>query len=169
MPQTDFVAAVRSLVADITSRAPAIMFYLGVGMRADVIALASLRLAPVQCVSFGHTATTMSPAIDYMILPEDFVGSPDCYSEKLLTCPPEAMPFVPIASRTAVWRGERPESGDAHVLIAVPASIMKLNPRFFDALDRISAASRMPVEFFSFPWRRMALRRSNWRTWSGGG
>src|ERR1700738_1831004 len=86
-----------------------------------------------------------------MILPEDFVGSPDCYSEKLLTCPPEAMPFVPIASRTAVWRGARPEESNAPVRIAVPASIMKLNPRFFDALDRISGASSTPVEFRFFP------------------
>jgi hypothetical protein len=151
MPQTDFVAAVRSLVADIASRAPAIMFYLGVGMRADVIALAALRLAPVQCVSFGHTATTMSPVIDYMILPEDFVGSQDCFSEQLLTCPPEAMPFVPIASRTAVWRGPPAERGDALVRIAVAASIMKLNPRFFDALDRIATTSRSEIEFHFFP------------------
>jgi hypothetical protein len=132
------------------------MLYLGVGMSADVIALAALRLAPVQCASFGHTATTMSPVIDYMILPEDFVGSPDCFSEQLLTCPPEAMPFVPIASRTAVWRGPPAERGDALVRIAVAASIMKLNPRFFDALDRISRTSRSEIEFHFFPLQRMA-------------
>jgi hypothetical protein len=50
-------------------------------MSAHAIVLALLRLAPVQCASFGHSATTMSPAVDAMILPEDFIGAPDCLGE----------------------------------------------------------------------------------------
>lgn len=157
LPSADFVANIRSMVADIAIRTLAIVFYLGVGMRADVIALASLRLAPVQCVSFGHTATTMSPAIDYMVLPEDFVGPSDCYSERLLTCPKEAMPFVPVPHAADVPPPLPPRRDASLVRVAIPASIMKLNPRFFDALRAISEASRAPVEFHFFPLAAVGL------------
>jgi predicted O-linked N-acetylglucosamine transferase (SPINDLY family) len=67
---------VRALAAEISARKPALILYLSVGMASTIIALASLRLAPIQCASYGHMATTMSPTIDYYILPKDFVGSP---------------------------------------------------------------------------------------------
>jgi HMW1C N-terminal/HMW1 domain 2 len=153
-PVADFATAVRSLATDIAARAPSVVFHLGVGMRAESIALASLRLAPVQCASFGHTATTMSPAIDYMILPEDFVGAPDCFSEKLVTCPKHAMPFVPVARER---RRQVAVRDNGVVRIAVPASIMKLNPRFLDALARIAQSSRTPTEFHFFPVAAVGL------------
>ena len=84
IPEGEFFGGIRSLSEEILRRNPAIVFHVGVGMSAAIIALASLRLAPVQCASFGHTATTMSPAIDYMILPEDFVGARECFSEQLV-------------------------------------------------------------------------------------
>jgi hypothetical protein len=90
----------------------------------------------------------MSPAIDYMILPEDFVGAPECFSETVVTCPKEAMPFIPIMGRP----GRRPAQRDGTLVrIAVPASIMKLNPIFLDVLARIARGSRTPVEFHFFP------------------
>src|SRR6185369_15262337 len=106
---------VRSLSAEIAARRPVLIFYVGVGMNAQIIALASLRLAPVQCVSFGHTATTMSAAMDYFILPEDFAGTPRTFSEKLLPLPKAAMPFA-AGPRTAIAR--RPSSDDT-VRIAI--------------------------------------------------
>ncbi len=60
LPVTDFATALPLLAAAIVARAPSVVFHLSVGMRAETIALASLRLAPVQCASFGHAATTMS-------------------------------------------------------------------------------------------------------------
>ena len=81
-PTGDFFASVRAVAAAIAAHRPALILYLGVGMTAAVIALASLRLAPIQCASYGHTATTMSPAIDYFILPEDFVGSAECFGSR---------------------------------------------------------------------------------------
>ena len=91
----DFMTGIRSMSAEIAARKPALILFLGVGMVPHVIGLASLRLAPIQCVSFGHTATTMSPTMDYFVLPEDFVGSPAWFSEKVLGLPKEAMPFAP--------------------------------------------------------------------------
>ena len=146
LPTLDFLPMVRHLTREITSRNPVLIFYLGVGMVAQIIALASLRLAPIQCVSFGHTASTMSEAMDYFVLPEDFVGAPETFSEKLLTVPKAAMPFTSIAHRTA----QRPEP-DGIVRVAVPASTMKLNPRLFHAIGRIVKQAKSKTEIHFFP------------------
>lgn len=142
IPRGNFLAAVRHTARAIVERAPALVFHLGVGMTSHTIALASLRLAPVQCTSFGHTSTTMSPAIDYMILPEDFAGTSEVHSEKVVTVPLEAMPYAPI--RQAMPPRAAP---DGTVRIAVAASAMKLNPALFDVFARIENAAKAPVEF----------------------
>jgi HMW1C N-terminal/HMW1 domain 2 len=154
---TEMFAGIKDLSDDITRCAPDIVYFLGVGMISQVIALASLRLAPVQCVSFGHTATTRSPAIDYFIVPEDFVGSTDCFSEQVLPLPKEAMPFVerplPDAARARAPESEK----DGIVRIAIPAATMKLNPRFFEALRQIAARVRTPVQFIFMPLTAVGL------------
>jgi hypothetical protein len=135
------------------------VLHLGVGMSPHVIALASLRLAPVQAASFGHTATTMSPVIDYMILPEDFVGDPACFSETVIGAPAAAMPYCPradadyeaVRGRGAEARAARAASPGAGVRIAVAASVMKLSPPFFDALARASQEAGVPVAYEIFP------------------
>jgi hypothetical protein len=155
-PSDDYLPTVRKTAEEILKRDPDIVFHLGVGMSAHAIGLASLRLAPVQCVSFGHTATTMSPVIDYMILPEDFIGSPDVFSETLITVPPHAMPYEPRrdAEREieAVRARKREETrpGDK-VRVAIPASVMKLNPHFFAALAQMAKKADTEIEFHFFP------------------
>jgi hypothetical protein len=149
IPRGDFFTGVRSLTEEIGRNAPALIFFVGVGMSAHAIALASLRLAPVQCVSFGHTATTMSPAVDYMILPEDFIGAAECFSEKLIALPKEAMPFAPPPIQVDPVA---PDSGGRPVRVAVAASIMKLNARLFETLRRIADSASAAVEFHFMPF-----------------
>src|SRR5262249_286580 len=126
--------------------------YLGVGMTPVVMALASLRLAPVQCESFGHTATTMSEAIDYFVLPEDFVASEDAFSERVLALPKDAMPMTPRP-----FMPTRMRLSDGKVRIAVAGSTMKLNPKFFDALANIASRARTPVAIQFFPLGSVGL------------
>lgn len=150
-----FVEVVRAIAAEITARRPAMVLHLGVGMSALVIGLASLRLAPVQAASFGHTATTASPAIDWMILPDEFVGDPAAFSERLIRLPAAAMPYRVRGFDYAALReraaAERAGGGqDRPLRLAVPASSMKLNPPFFDALASAVAAARRPVELHFF-------------------
>ncbi len=146
LPAGDFLNSVRTAAAEIAVRQPALILYLGVGMVPQVIALASLRLAPIQCASFGHTATTMSPAIDYFILPEDFVASLECFSEKVLALPKAAMPFAPRSPANV-----RQRSSDGAIRVAVAASTMKLNPVLFDAIASIGEKANAPVTFHFFP------------------
>ena len=145
-----FFGHVKSVADQILARRPAMVLHLGVGMSAFVIGLASLRLAPVQAASFGHTATTRSPEIDAMILPDDFVGDPACFSERLVRLAPAAIPyrlrddldFAAIGRRVRTAR-----AADGKVRIAVPASVMKLGPPLFDALARAAAQARAPIEY----------------------
>jgi hypothetical protein len=148
IPLGELFAGIRTVADEILRRAPALVLHVGVGMSAASIALASLRLAPVQCVSFGHTATTMSPAIDAMILPEDIVGDPGCFSERVVALPRQAMPFMPPPVRGTPAPAK---TGNGTVQVAVVASAMKLNAGFIDALKRIAAAAKTPVEFHVFP------------------
>jgi HMW1C N-terminal/HMW1 domain 2 len=142
----EFLPRVKHLADAILEWKPDLILYLGIGMVSQVIALSSLRLAPAQCVSFGHAATTMSDVMEYFILPDDFAGAPSTFSEKVLKVPKAAMPFAPLSFTPF----ERP-AGDGTIRVAIPASIMKLNPRLFGALSRIAHEAKSRLEFHFFP------------------
>jgi len=148
IPQQTFLDSVAALSAEIRKRNPDLVYFTGIGMIPYMIALGSLRMAPVQCVSFGHTATTMSPAVDYFLLPEDFVGATDIYSEKVVGLPKAAMPF---ARRDVRMKRKVERARDGVVRVAVPAATMKLNPRFFAALAEIAKRAKTQVEFHFLP------------------
>lgn len=62
------------------------IIYPEIGMNKITTQLACLRLAKIQCTSWGHPETTGLPTIDYFISAEytEELGSEDKYSEKLL-------------------------------------------------------------------------------------
>jgi len=127
---------------------PDIVYYPAFGMFPHSIYLTNLRLAPVQVVSYGHPATSMSLMIDYFVLPEDWVGDATCFSEKLLPVPKAAMPFVPSA-QSERYQPKLREHPDV-VRIAIAATTMKLNPGFVEALARIRREAGRPVELHFF-------------------
>jgi predicted O-linked N-acetylglucosamine transferase (SPINDLY family) len=63
-----------------------ILVYLDIGMDARTTQLAGLRLAPIQCVTWGHPITSGLPTIDYFISSElmEPVNGDNHYSEKLV-------------------------------------------------------------------------------------
>jgi hypothetical protein len=148
----DYVEVTGDTVSFVRAKAqelrPEIVYYPAFGMFPHSIYLTNLRLAPVQIVSYGHPATSMSPFIDYFVLPEDWIGDPACFSEKLLPMPKAAMPFVPSASSSTY----QPKLREKPVLlrVAIAATTMKLNPAFVDALARIRRDVARPVEFHFF-------------------
>jgi hypothetical protein len=129
---------------------PDILFYPSIGMRHWGVALANLRLAPIQATALGHSASSFSPQIDYYILEDGYVGDPAAFSETIALLPDAALRF------------ERPP-GDAvppprirhHapvLRVAVPSNALKLNARFLAALARIAAeAAPRRLEFHLFP------------------
>ncbi|HBO39346.1 MAG TPA: adhesin, partial [Pasteurellaceae bacterium] len=64
------------------------VFYMpSIGMDLLTIFASNLRYAPIQVIALGHPATTHSDFIEYVIVEDDYVGSPDCFSETLLRLP----------------------------------------------------------------------------------
>ncbi|HEY3797226.1 MAG TPA: hypothetical protein VGL58_02655 [Caulobacteraceae bacterium] len=149
-----FLQSIAKMSGQILERQPAMVLHLGVGMSPYVIGLASLRLSPIQGCSFGHTASTFSPYIDYQVLPEDFIGDPKTFSEQLWLVPPQAMPYLPrndVDFAAVRENAKANPRNDGKVHIAVAASAMKLGPPFFDALLSAAQKFEKPAEFHVFP------------------
>ena len=168
-PRGEFIPAMKSLTQSLVQRRPDMILQLGVGMAPHTIALASLRIAPLQVASFAHTATSNSRFVDYMILPSDFVADPAAFVEPLIMVPPGAMPYTMRADGEAPSREARrrvsSEPGGEPVRIGLPAAIMKLNPRLFAALKRIEQMAPRRVEIHLFPlasvgFAKVALERA---------
>ena len=65
------------------------LIYLDIGMRPKIQILSSLRLAPIQCNTYGHPVTSGFKNIDYYFSSElmENQNSQKYYSEKLITLP----------------------------------------------------------------------------------
>ena len=116
-----------------------VLFYQDIGMDPFTYFLAFARLAPVQCVSFGHPDTTGIPNVDWWISSERFEskGAELHYSERLWRIPDvgtlayyyhPARQFVPPSrDMLGLPRGAR--------LYTCPQTLFKLHPEF----DRLAA------------------------------
>ncbi len=82
-----------------------VLIHLDVGMHPHAQVLAAMRLAPVQCVAYGHPVTTGLSSIDYYLTadaaePDDAQAS---YSEKLIRLPKLGVCYaMPDISRRAL-------------------------------------------------------------------
>ena len=113
-----------------------VLFYQDIGMEPTSYWLAFSRLAPVQCVSFGHPNTTGIPTLDYFVSNDLFEpeGAQAHYSENLFllhdlpTLAYYYRPEIPAAAARGEF-GLR----DADHVYCCPQALMKLHPEF-DAL-----------------------------------
>lgn len=136
---------------------PDIVYYPSIGMRLVSILASNVRIAPIQFMTFGHPATTMSPHIDYAVLVEGQLGDESLINEKIL--------YRPSAPR---WH-RRHDAEDiapnvrrnpATIRIAIPAWSRKVTPRFLATCAEIhkrAAAKGKAVEFYFFPNGRGVL------------
>ncbi|MBP0598812.1 peptide transporter [Herbaspirillum sp. LeCh32-8] len=125
------------------------VFYMpSVGMAAISMYLANLRIAPLQVMALGHPATSHGRAIDYVVVEEDYVGDPACFSEKLLRLPSDGMPYRPSSALTRKLAPPSiEETAPKVVKIAVCSTTMKLTPQFLDACLQIAQRADTPVHF----------------------
>jgi hypothetical protein len=140
----DQIRQIRRVASD---RQAQVFYMPSVGMFPLTMMLTNIRLAPVMAMALGHPATTHSPVMDYVVVEEDYVGDPACFSEALLVLPSDGMPYRPsgLASQTPPppLIREAPERVD----ICVAASAMKINPGFLLACQEIARRSQVPVHF----------------------
>ena len=111
-----------------------ILFYQDIGMEPISYFLAFARLAPVQCVSFGHPNTTGIPTMDYFIS-NDLFEPPDAqahYSETLVQLrdlPTLAYYYKPKVPANCAARESFGLPADA-TLYVCPQTLYKLHPDF---------------------------------------
>jgi predicted O-linked N-acetylglucosamine transferase (SPINDLY family) len=121
--------------------APHILLFPEIGMDKVASQLAALRLAPVQCGSWGHPVTTGFPTIDYFIS-SDLMEPPDAaahYSEKLVRLPNLSIYYEPVDVRPVdIDRAELGLGGDA-VVYWCAQSLPKYLPQFDEVFVRIAA------------------------------
>jgi predicted O-linked N-acetylglucosamine transferase (SPINDLY family) len=82
-----------------------ILVYPEIGMDPQTMQMAGLRLAPVQCVAWGHPVTTGLPTIDYFLSSElmEAENAQEHYSEKLIRLPGIGVsypkPYIPSVNK----------------------------------------------------------------------
>jgi predicted O-linked N-acetylglucosamine transferase (SPINDLY family) len=111
-----------------------ILFYQDIGMEPISYFLAFARLAPVQCVSFGHPNTTGIPTMDYFVSNDLFEppGAQVHYSEKLVLL--HDLPTLAYYQEPAIpTKRATHESFGLPVgatLYVCPQTLFKLHPEF---------------------------------------
>lgn len=141
----------REYIEKAQSYNPDIVYFPSIGMRFMSIACSTVRIAPIQVMTFGHPATTLSPCIDYAILDAEQIGSPDTVNEKIL-CRASKPRFAlrHDATRIAPKLRHSPNI----VRIAVPAWSRKISPAFLqtcEEIEKMALENGRPVEFWFFP------------------
>jgi predicted O-linked N-acetylglucosamine transferase (SPINDLY family) len=144
-----------------------ILFYQDIGMEPFTFLLAFSRLAPVQCVSFGHPDTTGIPNVDYFVSSDLFEvqGAQADYSEHLYLL--EGAPTLAYHERP---RMPQPPFGRADFglpedarLYGCPQTLYKLHPDFdailLDILARDPGGGLVLVRPQVQEWLTLLLRR----------
>ena len=126
-----------------------VLVYPEVGMDARHQALAALRLAPIQCVLYGHPVTSGASTVDYF-LSGDAMEPTDAqlqYRERLIRLPGIGTTPAPTSeSRGGAWYEERVNK---RPLLLCLQNLLKLSPDFDDALALIARETGARIGFFS--------------------
>ncbi|CAK0754892.1 protein O-GlcNAc transferase [Azospirillaceae bacterium] len=117
------------------------LIYLEIGMHPTAVRLATLRLAPVQAMTWGHPVTSGFPMMD-MFLSSDFMEPPDGqlhYTETLVRLPGLSICYLPLPSgEGTLTRAEVGLRADSVAFICCQ-SLFKYRPIDDDVLPRIAA------------------------------
>jgi predicted O-linked N-acetylglucosamine transferase (SPINDLY family) len=141
---------VAPLVEAIRADAPDVVVYTDIGMSGTISCLAATRLAPFQCVLWGHPITTGLPTIDAFVTcgamePDD---GDDAYTERLVRLPGAGIDYArpaPLPPPTDRARIGVPEGVP---LLLSCQSLYKYLPRWDDLYARI--AQDVPEAVFVF-------------------
>ena len=137
------IQAIRSAGLDI-------LIYLDIGMHPSIQLLAALKLAPVQCMTWGHPVTSGLPTMDYFLTsdlmePADGDGH---YSEKLIRLPNLSISYAPLDEGPPADAGRDETRGPDEVVYLCSQNLFKILPQFDEVCARI--ASRVPNARFRF-------------------
>jgi protein O-GlcNAc transferase len=119
-----------------------VLIFADVGMDALTTTLAYSRMAPVQCVTWGHPDTTGSPNIDYFLSSEllEIDNAEHHYTEKLVRLPLLATYYYrPVLSDPARSRSEFGLAGQDAIYLC-PQTSFKYHPSFDEVIAGVLKA-----------------------------
>lgn len=142
--------AFQDLVNQISQLKPDAIYFPSLGMSPFAVWLANLRLAPIQFMSPGHPATSMSPEIDYAIVAGGMNFDPGLFSERVVELASAGANFDPFSDDVTVPEPDIREA-PAVIRIAVAARLFKLTCSLLDTIQEIGKRSPRPIELHFFP------------------
>jgi predicted O-linked N-acetylglucosamine transferase (SPINDLY family) len=134
----------------ILADAPHVLIYPEIGMDPIAGALAALRLAPVQCMAWGHPTTSGYPTIDYylgsdLMEPE---GAEAHYTEKLVRLPNLSIYYEPPEAKPVAISRAQLGLREGATLYWCAQSLFKYLPQYDQLFPRI--AREVPGSQFVF-------------------
>lgn len=137
-------------VQKIISRfAPAMVWFPSIGMDRWVVLLANRRMAPLQVMTLGHPATSMSREVDVALINAPLIGEHNCFSEVRVAFPADVERFqLPEDAVRITPLRDLPQDGV--VRIVVPSVAQKLTAAFVRCLREVQEQATRPVEFVFF-------------------
>ena len=122
-----------------------VLIYPGIGMDTVTLKLAALRLAPVQCASWGHPVTTGMPTVDYFIS-SDLMEPPtgdEHYTEKLVRLPNLSIWYEPAELKMDASVNLDISGLEQHdVVFLCSQNLLKYLPQFDFVFPAIAAAAK---------------------------
>lgn len=149
LPEGSVLEQLQAVQALAAAAGVAVLYLPSLGMSPLSLFLSNWRLVGLQVAGLGHPATTHAEAIDALVVEDDYVADPTCFSEPLWRLPPDGMPYRPTQAMQEVVLQPRPAGVQLRgvVQIAICAASMKLNPIFLSTCAEIARRSRVPTTF----------------------
>jgi len=118
-----------------------VLFYTDLGMSAAALTLAHSRLAPLQCVTWGHPVTSGIPAIDYFISSKELetADGQEHYSETLVKLTELVCCYDRPHSVDRKSARQHFGFSDSNHVYGCPQTLFKLHPDFDLILAEITA------------------------------
>jgi protein O-GlcNAc transferase len=143
------IYALESLAKIIRDDQLHLLIYPEVGMNTWIPRLAALRLAPIQCVSWGHPITSGLPTVDYFLSSEfmEPAGAQAHYTERLVKLPRLSTCYTPPEfSETGLTRADFGLKDDG-ALFFCPQSLFKYLPQYDEVFPRIAQGVGKSCQF----------------------
>ncbi len=142
----DHEAAARAMLADRLD----VVLYPEIGMHPTAVKLACRRLAPVQCVAWGHPVTSGLPDIDYFLTSDlmEPADGQEAYTERLVRLPGLSICYDPLPSEGGRLTRADLGLGDEAVVYVCCQALYKYLPRHDAVIAAI--ARQVPAAQFLF-------------------
>ncbi|MBF0461311.1 MAG: tetratricopeptide repeat protein [Magnetococcales bacterium] len=127
-----------------------VLIFPGLGMDQESLQLAALRLAPIQCTSFGHPLTSGMSTMDYFLSSDrmEAPGAEAYYAESLVRLPNLSICYTPPVVSPLRWTRQELGLTETDIVFFCPQSTQKYLPQYDGLLVEI--ARRVPQARFLF-------------------